>query len=182
MSGNAPVTPVDGTPPEPGTPESRGLVFPDDAYAEMIAAAYGAYPLEACGLLVGVPARVTGNEIAMVRRFVPCTNEAASAKVYAIPGKELLRAERAAEADGLEIVGVFHSHTHTEPYPSPTDVAQAADPNWHYVIVSLKRESPEARCYLLPVPGFAGGEGHADGSPSGTPYDAGIREVPITVH
>ena len=30
--------------------------------------------------------------------------------------RELLRAERAAEDDGLEIIGVFHSHTHTEPY------------------------------------------------------------------
>ena len=181
MSGTAPITPVDGTPPEPPAPQSRGLVFPDDAFAEMIAAAYAAYPLEACGLLVGVPAgrhqQGADTTVATVHRFVPCTNEAASAKVYAIPGKELLRAERAAEDDGLEIVGVFHSHTHTEPYPSPTDVAQAADPTWHYVIVSLKRESPEARCYLLPTPGPDGNDDHADARP----YDVGIREVPITV-
>ena len=39
---------------------------------------------------------------------------------------------------GLEIIGVVHSHTHTEAYPSPTDVAQAPDPSWHYVIVSLR--------------------------------------------
>ena len=42
----------------------------------------------------------------------------------------------------------MHSHTHTEAYPSPTDVAQAPDPGWHYVIVSLKREAPGAA--LLP--------------------------------
>ena len=153
MSGTAPITPVEGTPPEPGTPDFGGLVFPDDAYAEMIRAAYAAYPLEACGLLVGVPAthdaQGAGAGVASVHRFVPCTNEAASAKVYAIPGKELLRAERAAEDDGLQIVGVFHSHTHTEPYPSPTDVAQAADPTWHYVIVSLRDSEPMLRCWLL---------------------------------
>ena len=135
MSGNAP------------------LAFPAAALAEMVAAAYAAYPLEACGLLVG-----TGSD---VQRFVACTNESNSAKVYSIPGRELLRAERAAEDDGLEIIGVFHSHTHTEPYPSPTDVAQAVDPAWHYVIVSLKRDSPESRCYLIEA--------------------EGIREVPITV-
>ena len=123
----------------------------------MIASAYGAYPLEACGLLVGDGSRV--------RRFVACTNEAASAKVYAIPGKELLRAERAAEDDGLQVLGVFHSHTHSEPYPSPTDVAQAPDPDWHYVIVSLKRDSPEARCFRI------------DQSRLGGP----IAEVPIMV-
>ena len=70
-------------------------------------------------------------------------------RVYSIPGKELLRAEIAAEDDGLEILGVFHSHTHSEPYPSPTDVAQAPDPGWHYVIVSLKREAPETRSYRI---------------------------------
>ena len=62
---------------------------------------------------------------------------------------ELLRAERNAEDAGLSVIGVFHSHTHSEPYPSPTDVAQAPDPDWHYVIVSLKREAPEARSYRI---------------------------------
>ncbi len=117
------------------------LSFSNHAYAEMIGNAYDGYPLEACGLLVGKGAEV--------HRFVACTNEAASARVYTIPGKELLRAERAAEDDGLEIIGVFHSHTHSEPYPSPTDVAQAPDPSWFYVIVSLKRDAPEPRCYRI---------------------------------
>ena len=44
---------------------------------------------------------------------------------------------------------MFHSHTHSEPYPSPTDVDQAPDPGWHYVIVSLKREAPETRSYRI---------------------------------
>ena len=117
------------------------LAFPDRAFAEMIGHAYDGYPLEACGLLVG--------RDDLVQRFVACTNEAASARIYTIPPKELLRAERAAEDDGLEIIGVFHSHTHSEPYPSPTDVDQAPDPTWHYVIVSLKREAPETRSYRI---------------------------------
>jgi [CysO sulfur-carrier protein]-S-L-cysteine hydrolase len=117
------------------------LAFANRPFAEMIGHAYDGYPLEACGLLVGKGAHV--------QRFVACTNEAASARIYTIPGRELLHAERAAEADGLEIIGVFHSHTHSEPYPSPTDVAQAPDPGWHYVIVSLKREAPETRSYRI---------------------------------
>ena len=44
---------------------------------------------------------------------------------------------------------MVHSHTHSEPYPSPTDVAQAPDPGWHYVIVSLKRDAPEVRSYRI---------------------------------
>jgi proteasome lid subunit RPN8/RPN11 len=84
-----------------------------------------------------------------VERFVPCTNVAESARVYTIDPKEHLRAELAAERDGLEVIGVMHSHTHSEAYPSPTDVAQAVDPNWHYVIVTLKREIPEARSFHI---------------------------------
>jgi proteasome lid subunit RPN8/RPN11 len=101
------------------------------------------YPYEACGLLVGDPSS------SKVMRFVPCTNVAESARVYTIDPKEHLRAELAAERDGLEVIGVMHSHTHSEAYPSPTDVAQAVDPNWHYVIVTLKREIPEARSFSI---------------------------------
>ena len=117
------------------------LRFPSAAFAAMIGRAYDGYPLEACGLLVG-----SGST---VHRFVPCTNADASARVYSIPGVELLRAERAAEDDDLAVIGVFHSHTHSEPYPSPTDIGQAPDPDWHYVIVSLKREAPETRSYRI---------------------------------
>lgn len=113
------------------------------ASAEMVAAAYDAYPLEACGLLAGRSGR---NE---VLRFYRCRNAAESARVYTVDPRDHLRAERDAEAAGLEIVGVMHSHTHTEPYPSPTDVEQAVDPTWHYVIVSLKREAPEIRSYRI---------------------------------
>ena len=134
MAAESPATP-------PGESPVTPLHFPGAAFAEMIAHAYAGYPLEACGLLVGQGSRV--------HRFVPTTNDTASARVYSIPGKELLRAEIAAEDDGLEILGVFHSHTHSEPYPSPTDVAQAPDPGWHYVIVSLKREAPETRSYRI---------------------------------
>ena len=117
------------------------LVFANRAFAEMIGHAYDGYPLEACGLLVGCGDRVD--------RFVGCTNEAASARIYSIPAKALLHAERSAEDAGAEIIGVFHSHTHSDPYPSPTDVEQAPDPNWHYVIVGLKREAPETRSYRI---------------------------------
>jgi [CysO sulfur-carrier protein]-S-L-cysteine hydrolase len=114
-----------------------------DVHARMVALAYDQYPLEACGLMGGDPG--TGD----VTLFYPCTNVAESAKVYSIDGREHLRAERDAEDQGLEIIGVMHSHTHTEAYPSPTDINQAPDPAWHYLIVSLKRDAPVVRSYYL---------------------------------
>jgi len=109
----------------------------------MVGHAYDGLPEEACGLLVGRPAA------GQVVRFEPTENEARSAKVYTIPPLAHLKIERAAEADGFEVIGVMHSHTHTDPYPSPTDVAQAPDPSWHYLIVSLRDEAPMVRSYRI---------------------------------
>ncbi len=113
------------------------------AHDEMVALAYTGYPLEVCGLLAGPPG--AGH----VAAFYPCENTAKSARVYTVSPRDHLRAERDAEDHGWEIVGVVHSHTHTEAYPSPTDVAAAPDPGWHYVIVSLKREAPVVRSYRI---------------------------------
>jgi len=117
------------------------LELTDDVYAAVIGHCYDGLPMEACGLLGG------GGAKAAV--FYPCENVARSSRVYTIAPKDHLRADRDAEARGLEIIGVVHSHTHTEAYPSPTDVAQAPDPGWHYVIVSLKREAPVLRSYRI---------------------------------
>ena len=59
------------------------------------------------------------------------------------------RAERDAEAQGWEIIGVVHSHTHTAAFPSPTDIAQAPDPAWHYAIVSLQHDEPALRSFRI---------------------------------
>ena len=92
-------------------------------------------------------ARRTAGADAVSGSFTACRNAAESARVYTVDPLDHLRAERAAEAAGWEIVGVVHSHTHTEPYPSPTDIAQAPDPGWHYVIVG---SSGRARAPQLP--------------------------------
>ena len=75
-----------------------------------------------------------------VDRFVACTNEAASARIYAIPAKELLRAEREADEAGLAIIGVFHSHTHTRAVPEPDRCRAGTRPR-----MALRDRQPEAR-------------------------------------
>jgi proteasome lid subunit RPN8/RPN11 len=119
------------------------LRLADLAYRSMIGHAYDGLPDEACGLLVG---SLAGGSVV---RFEPCRNAAESSRVYTIDPRDHLRVDRLAEAEGLEIVGVMHSHTHTEAYPSPTDVDQAPDPAWHYVIVSLRQEAPVLRSYRI---------------------------------
>jgi [CysO sulfur-carrier protein]-S-L-cysteine hydrolase len=119
------------------------LELTDEVYAAIIGHSYDGLPLEACGLLAGDGGGVKATV------FYPCTNVARSSRIYTVDPKEHLRADRDAEDRGLEIIGVVHSHTHTEAYPSPTDVAQAPDPGWHYVIVSLRHEAPVVRSYRI---------------------------------
>jgi proteasome lid subunit RPN8/RPN11 len=79
----------------------------------------------------------------------PCTNADESARTYTVDSRDLLRAMRDAESRGEELVGVWHSHTHTDAYPSDTDVRQAMEPGWVYVIVSLKHTDPVLRAYRI---------------------------------
>jgi proteasome lid subunit RPN8/RPN11 len=114
-----------------------------EVYKTMVGWCYDGLPDEACGLVAAAP----GGDKAVV--VYPTRNAAASSRVYEVDAKDMLRADRDAEARGLQLAGVFHSHTHTEAYPSPTDVAQAPDPEWHYILVSLKDLVPVVRSYRI---------------------------------
>jgi proteasome lid subunit RPN8/RPN11 len=109
----------------------------------MVGHCYDGLPLEACGLLGGHLAT------AKAERCYPMRNEAESSRIYRLDSREYLKVDRDAEDRGLEIIGVFHSHTHTDAYPSPTDVGQAPDPSWHYVLVSLRDIAPVVRSYRI---------------------------------
>lgn len=117
--------------------------MPTDVHLAMVAHCLRGLPEEACGLLAGDAA--TGQVLGLY----PVENIAHSARVYTLDPLSHLRADRDAEAHGLEVVGVFHSHTHTDAYPSPTDVDQAPDQGWHYVIVSLRDDQPVVRSYRI---------------------------------
>ena len=117
----------------------------------ILAHCYNGLPDEACGLLAGPVIGALGSREAtgFVSEVYPAVNADASARTYTVDGRDYLRATRDAEARGHEIIGVWHSHTHTDPYPSPTDVRSAVDPMWVYLIVSLRDDVPMLRAYRI---------------------------------
>ena len=123
----------------------HGLRLAARHHLQMVGHCLDGLPLEACGLLAGPWRDPSG----LIGACYPCRNDAASAKLYTVNPQDFLRADRDAQRRGWDIVGVFHSHTHTEAYPSPTDVAQAVDPDWHYVLVSFKDGAPVVRSYRI---------------------------------
>lgn len=103
-------------------------------------------PAEACGLIAGALDDMD------VRAVYPCANAAPPDRqdvIYELDSRDYLQADRDAQAKGWEIIGVYHSHTHSQAYPSPTDVAQAPDPSWHYIVASVQHPSPVVRCYTI---------------------------------
>jgi proteasome lid subunit RPN8/RPN11 len=112
-------------------------------YREMLACCISGLPDEACGLLGGDLGK--GD----VTAIYPAHNKAASARRYVLDPKDFLAADRDCSRKGWEVIGVYHSHTHTDAYPSPTDVEDAPDPYWHYVVVSLRHPEPVLRSYRI---------------------------------
>lgn len=115
---------------------------------DVIAHAREEYDAECCGMIAyGRPA---GEEDVRATRVHRATNVFASRKRFEIDGKEVLGAIDEFEEEGWELGAIYHSHTHTPPYPSQTDINFAANwPGLEWVIVGLADEQPEVRCYLI---------------------------------
>ncbi len=90
------------------------------------------YPHEVCGVLAGD--RQTGE----VRKVQALVNERADSphNRYRVGGLTLMRAERDLEAQGLEIVGYYHSHPDHPADYSDTDRDNAL-PNMSYLITAI---------------------------------------------
>jgi [CysO sulfur-carrier protein]-S-L-cysteine hydrolase len=117
-------------------------------YRTIVAHCYDGLPDEACGLLAG-PVETDAEPTGVVSTVYPCTNADASARTYTVDSRELLHAMRDAESRHEDLIGVWHSHTHSDAYPSDTDVRQALEPSWIYVLVSLKHAEPVLRAYRI---------------------------------
>jgi len=97
---------------------------------EMVAHAREDLPNECCGLVGGKEGRAT--------TVYPMRNEFESPLRYKLDSKDNLRVNNEMDAAGEEMVGVYHSHTKSEAYPSQTDVNEAEPwPEPMYLIVSL---------------------------------------------
>jgi proteasome lid subunit RPN8/RPN11 len=114
---------------------------------DLIAHAREEYDAECCGMIAYGQDPGEGVRATRVHR---ATNVYASRKRFEIDGKEVLRAIDDFEEGGWELGAIYHSHTHTAPYPSQTDINFAANwPGLEWVIVGLADEQPEVRCYLI---------------------------------
>ena len=111
-------------------------------FKEMVEHGLREFPNEACGLLAargGVPVR-----------FFPMKNADASPVTYRLEPKEQLHVFDELDEEGLELWGIFHTHTHSDAYPSETDQRLAFYPEARYLVMSLSdREHPVLRSFHI---------------------------------
>lgn len=118
------------------------LSLPRSHSDEIIAHAREDAPNECCGLIAGNDGSAT--------KLYRALNAEASPYRYNVDPKDLLRIYRDIDGNGWDVLAIYHSHTHTEAYPSPTDVSLAAWPEAYYLIVSLQDEAnPVLRAFRI---------------------------------
>ena len=123
-------------------------------FDEMVEHGIAAFPNEACGVLAGKEGRPV--------KFFAMANADASPASYRLDPREQLDAANEIEDEDWETMGIFHTHTHTEAYPSPTDQDRAfwppigseprmaMFPDAFYLIMSLSdRSNPDLRAFRI---------------------------------
>jgi [CysO sulfur-carrier protein]-S-L-cysteine hydrolase len=100
------------------------------------------FPNEACGLIAA--------ERRTPVKVFPMTNADASPVTYRLDPREQLRVFDEIDDRGWELFAIYHSHTHSEAYPSETDRKQAFYPESRYLVLSLTdRDRPELRAFRI---------------------------------
>ncbi len=100
------------------------------------------YPNEACGILAG--------HQGTVEKIYSMENAEPSPAFYIMEPQEQFRVMKEMRYAGLELVGIYHSHTGSQAYPSATDVSLAYYPEAVYLIVTLlDRKLPLARGFSI---------------------------------
>ena len=108
---------------------ARLVVIPAAMRDEIVAHARAGLPNEACGIIAGLDGRV--------ERFFPAQPDEPSPYYYRIESRDQIRIMNEIDDAGLDLIGIYHSHTSSPAYPSRTDAEQAFWPDATYVIVSL---------------------------------------------
>ncbi len=111
-------------------------------HEEVLAHCRRQYPKEACGILAG--------DGGVVARVYPMRNVEDSPIGYSMDPKEQLLVEKQMRQQGQRMIGIYHSHTASEAYPSSVDVKLAISSDISYVLVSLNDQAhPILKSYRI---------------------------------
>jgi proteasome lid subunit RPN8/RPN11 len=128
------------------------LILPQTLAEQLRRWAVAGYPEEVCGLLIGrhEAGRVRVERVQQARNL----NRERARDRYELDPQDYLAADRQAREEGLDVVGIWHSHPDHPARPSETDLAAAWD-SFSYVILSTGREAvSDVRSFRLQAGAF----------------------------
>jgi proteasome lid subunit RPN8/RPN11 len=112
-------------------------------YKEIVEQGLREFPNECCGV-------IAADESGRPFKVIPMRNADASPVTYRLDGKEQLQVFDQLDDNGWSLWGIYHSHTHSEAYPSETDVRLAFYPDSRYLLLSLaNRNEPVLRSFFI---------------------------------
>ena len=124
-------------------------IVPADVQAAIVADCVARRPDEACGLLLGRARRI--ERAVPVENVWPDADERAHR--YSIDPLTQVKAESLAAAEGIDLIGFYHSHPTARAVPSQFDTERAW-PMYVYLIVGLSDiDYPEFRAWALDAEG-----------------------------
>ena len=103
------------------------------------------YPHECCGALLGRDSELEKHDSGrQVLALFPLVNrrEDSPRNRFSLTSEDVLEADKAAQGQGLEVIGWYHSHPDHPARPSQYDHDHAW-PWYSYVIVSVHKGAPE---------------------------------------
>jgi [CysO sulfur-carrier protein]-S-L-cysteine hydrolase len=119
------------------------MLYLDKEYSdEMIAHARQEAPNECCGILAGKNGRVV--------KLFRTTNTLHSPTRYNVEPLELIRVYQELDKQGWQFFGIYHSHPHSEAYPSATDIQYAFFPrSWYFIVALGDPAHPRVRAFHI---------------------------------
>lgn len=114
-------------------------------YEKIVEHAKKNLPEEACGLLGGTK---NGDEKTVEKVYL-LTNIDHTNEHFSMDPREQLAAVKDMRANGLELLGNWHSHPESPSRPSEEDKRLAYDPTVNYLILSLMDAEPVLRAFVI---------------------------------
>lgn len=111
-------------------------------YEQMVEQGLAEFPNECCGLMAGSQGQAV--------KVFPMVNADASPVTYRLEPLQQLKVQDEMDEAGWDLMAIYHSHTHSEAYPSETDRKQAFYPDSYYLVLSLSdRKNPILRAFHI---------------------------------